>query len=99
MTYSEYINTDDFIRDLEADEDFIGEVVQALREALYVPYRNRSSYIGARVESIAVSLHDVSLDNKGCGDKELEAFGLMVEACKKNPTILDALSKSLRASK
>jgi len=62
MSFSEYIFSDKFQEDLKSDEDFIGEVVTALRDYFNSTWEERNRKVGTVVFSIANSLHDVYLD-------------------------------------
>ena len=62
MSYSEYVFSDQFQKDLEADEDFISEVVVSLRDYFNYKYPDRARCIGTAIEAKAAELHDVFLD-------------------------------------
>jgi len=68
MSFSEYIFSDQFQEDLKADEDFVGEVVTALRDYFNYDWERRNRCIGTVVCQVANSLHDRYLDEEGDED-------------------------------
>jgi len=62
MTFSEYVFSDKFQEDLKSDEDFIGEVVAAVRDYFNSTWEERNRKVGTVVWNTANSLHDVHLD-------------------------------------
>jgi len=68
MSYSDYVFSEQFQKDLEADEDFISEVVTALRDYSNYKFPGRPRCIGTAIEAKAAELHDVYLDEAGVED-------------------------------
>jgi len=68
MSYTDYVFSEQFQKDLEADEDFISDVVTALRDYSSYKFPERPRCIGTAIEAKAAELHDVYLDEAGAED-------------------------------
>jgi len=68
MSYSDYVFSEQFQKDLEADEDFISEVVTALRDYSNYKFPERPRCIGTAIEAVASELHDTYIDEAGAED-------------------------------
>jgi len=68
MSYTDYIFSEQFQKDLEADENFISDVVTALRDYSNYKFPERPRCIGTAIEAKGAELHDTYLDESGDED-------------------------------
>jgi len=71
MTFIEYINSPRLIQDMQADENLLGEIAEAVREAEYAD----AAHIGHRVKGIVASLHDVYMDEEEASNICMDCSG------------------------
>jgi len=68
MSYSEYVFSEQFQKDLESDEDFIVEVVEIVRENFNRGYPDKQRIIGTMIMAETGDLYEVYEDESGAED-------------------------------
>ncbi len=67
-SYGDWIHTDDAAEELRSDEDFLGNVIEALRKSSSASYADQNEVIGIAIHCDAMAVHEAFLD-KLTGDQ------------------------------